>query len=185
VIALLAASTLGLQEAPETPEATMPEATEPTESHRWLEQLVGEWDMKAEASMGPGTEPMTMVSTESVRAIGDLWILAEGKASFAGRPFTSLLTLGYDPAQKAFVGTWVDTMHAYLWVYRGELDPARKVLSLIAEGPSFDDPAKKATYRDAIEIVDPSTKVLTSSVKGADGTWTEFMRAEYRRKAGR
>lgn len=154
----------------------------PGSEHAWLAQLVGEWTCTAEASMAPDAEPMLLESTESVRSIGGLWIVAEGRASFGGQAFTSILTLGYDPAKEAFVGTWIDTMQTHMWSYRGSLDAARKVLTLDTEGPSFDDPTKMARYRDALELVGPDHKRLTSSVQGPDGEWTTFMRADFRRK---
>jgi hypothetical protein len=159
-----------------------PPPSQRQEQHAWLERFVGEWTVTAEAHMDPETEPMTMESTERVRSIGGLWIVAEGSATFQGVPFTSIMTLGFDPRQKTFVGTWIDTMQPHMWSYLGTLDDARKVLTLTAEGPSFDDPSKTAKYRDAIEWKDADHRVLTSSVQGADGTWTTFMRADYRRK---
>ena len=125
---------------------------------------------------------MQMESTETVRSIGGLWIVAEGKASFGETPFLSILTLGYDEKQGVFVGTWIDTMQTHMWSYRGTLDDARKTLTLETEGPAFDDPTKTSPYRDTIELTGPDSRTLSSSVKGADGTWTTFMRAEYRRK---
>lgn len=150
--------------------------------HRWLQQLVGDWTCKIEASMGEGAPPVQMESTEHCRAFGATWIVAEGDAQQDQQPFRSMLTLGYDVAAKAFVGTWIDTMQTHLWVYRGSLDDAQKVLTLEAEGPAFGDPSKTALYRDAIEIVGPDHKRLTSSVRGDDGKWVRFLTAEYRRK---
>lgn len=153
-----------------------------TDQHKWLQQLVGEWTVSAEMSMGPATEPMKAESTESCRALGDLWVVGEGRGNMMGQAYTSLMTLGYDPKQQAFIGTWVDTMQTHMWIYRGSLDEAKKTLTLEAEGPSFTDPNGKARYRDAITIVGPDHKVLTSSVLGEDGKWTTFLKADYRRK---
>jgi hypothetical protein len=160
----------------------MPQPTAQLPEHEWLQQLVGEWTATSEMSMGPGTEPMTMESTESVRSLGGLWILGEGSASFNGMCFTSILTLGYDAQESRFVGTWIDTMQTHMWTYTGSLDAAKRVLTLSAEGPAFGDPSKLAEYRDAIELVSPDHKVLTSSILGDDGQWTTFMRADYERK---
>jgi hypothetical protein len=157
-------------------------APEVLEQHRWLEQLVGEWTVTSEATMVPGAEPMRMESTESVRSLGGLWILAETTGSDEELSFTAVMMLGYDPDQKAFVGTWVDTLQTHLWTYRGTLDETKKILTLETEGPAFGDPTQTAQYRDALEIKGPDHKVLTSSAKQADGTWTTFLRAEYRRK---
>jgi hypothetical protein len=154
----------------------------PSDDHVWLQQLVGEWSVHSEASMGPDAEPMVMDSTASTRAIGDLWILSEGHMDFDGMAATTLLTLGYDFAQQAFVGSWVDTMQTHLWTYRGQLDAAGKTLTLETSGPSWEDPAQSANYRDSITILGDGRFELTSSIQGADGSWTTFMSAEYTRK---
>ena len=161
----------------------MPPPPEPTEQHAWLNQLVGEWSVVAEMTPAPGAEPMRLESTESVRSIGGLWTLAEGSAEFGGARLTTLMTLGYDPDEGAFVGSWIDTMHTHLWTYRGELDAAGKVLTLDTEGPDFENPGKTARYRDAIESAGPDKRVLTSSVQSADGAWNSFLRAEYTRRS--
>ncbi|MCI0588808.1 MAG: DUF1579 domain-containing protein [Planctomycetes bacterium] len=173
LIAGLAAAVLPVQDMPRP---------DKLEQHVWLQQLVGEWTATSEATMGPGAEPMRLESTETARSLDGLWIVAEGSASFDGKPFTSILTLGYDPNKKAFVGTWVDTMQTHMWTYSGTLDEAKRVLTLATEGPSFEDPSKTCKFRDVIEIKGPDQKTLTSSMQNQDGTWNTFMRADYRRK---
>ena len=158
------------------------EPAKPGDQHKWLEQLVGDWTAKSEATMAPGAPPVVVESTEHVRSIGGLWILAEGSASMGGMPFTTVMTLGYDPAAKAYVGTWIDSMQTHLWHYKGQLDNAKKVLTLETEGPAFDDPSKTSKYRDVIELKDADHRTLSSSVQGADGKWTTFLTAKYERK---
>jgi hypothetical protein len=161
-----------------------PHASAPpsVDQQAWLQQLVGEWAVVAETDMGPEGEPMRTESTEKVRSLGGKWIVAEGSGTFAGEPFASLMTLGYDPDQGRIVGTWVDTVHQHLWTYVGSMDPGGKVLTLETEGPKLDGTAGTSQYRDAIEIKGPDHKVLTSSVRNADGTWTRFLTADYHRK---
>src|SRR5215207_10023673 len=48
---------------------------EPKPEHRWLQQFVGEWTFETEAVMGPDQPPMKYTGTESVRTLGDLWVL--------------------------------------------------------------------------------------------------------------
>lgn len=152
-----------------------------TAEHAWLQQLVGEWHAVGEASMLPGQPAMKMESDERVRSIGGLWVQAESHALMNGDPFTAVMTLGYDLRARQFVGSWIDSMQTHQWTYRGTLDPERRVLTLEAEGPGFDDPTKNALYRDSIELVDARHKVLRSSVRNADGTWTQFMTTTYTR----
>jgi hypothetical protein len=164
--------------------ATAQEALQPTdrlEQHEWLQQLVGEWKVSSESSMEPGGDPTIWESKESIRSIGGLWIVAEGSADNDGPPFTSLLTLGYDPNKEAFVGTWIDTMQTTLWSYVGHLDASRRVLTLETAGPSISGPGETARYRDRIELIGSDEKRMSSSMLGEDGSWTTFMTAEARR----
>jgi len=155
---------------------------EPQKQHQWLQKLVGEWSYESEAVMGPDQPTLSCGGTESVRSLGDIWILAEGQGEMPdGDPATTLITLGYDPQKGRFVGTFIGSMMTNLWVYDGELDKTEKVLTLNAEGPDFVDPAKTATYKDVIEFKSDDHRILSSHVLGADGQWTQFMTANYRR----
>ncbi|MGH8728980.1 MAG: DUF1579 domain-containing protein, partial [Burkholderiales bacterium] len=112
--------------------------TEPQKEHEWLQKLVGEWTYESDCSMGPGKPNEKFKGTESVRSLGGLWILAEGRGEMpGGGAATMLITLGYDPQRKRYVGTWIGSMMTYLWVYDGGLDAAGKVLTLNAEGPDM------------------------------------------------
>lgn len=124
---------------------------------------------------------MTSHGTESVRSIGT-WVIGEGKGQMPdGSPATMVLTLGYDPNKKRFIGTWIGSMMTYLWVYDGELDASEKILTLSADGPHMSDPNKTMKYRDVFEFKSDDHRVLTSHMLGDDGKWTQFMTAHYRR----
>jgi uncharacterized protein DUF1579 len=174
LIGLLAAGLVAVQE--------LPKPAAPEGPHQWLEQLVGEWTAKSEASMGPGTEPIKAEAREVVRSIGGLWTVAEADTSIQGTRVHSILTLGYDPVKQAFVGTWIDSVQAHLWLYRGTLDESKKILTLEAEGPSFDDPNQVAKFRDVIEIASPDRRLARSFIQGPDGNWIQFQSGEYQRK---
>jgi Protein of unknown function (DUF1579) len=151
--------------------------------HRWLQKFVGEWTYEAEASMGPGQPPMKSSGTESVRSLSGVWILGEGQGEMPGAgPGTSILTLGYDPQKKRFVGTWVGSMMTHLWVYSGTLDAAERVLTLDTEGPDFAVEGKMGKYKDVIEFKSDDHRVLTSRALRDDGEWYGFMTSHYRRK---
>lgn len=161
---------------------TMPKA-EPQKEHEWLQALVGEWtleDMTTEPAQPASPQPWT----ESVRSLHGLWILMEGRGEMpGGGAATTLLTLGYDPQKKRFVGTWIGSMMTHLWVYdNGTLDAAGKILTLESEGPDMAVEGKMARYRDVIELKSGDHRVLTSHALGEDGQWREFMTANYRRK---
>ncbi len=151
--------------------------------HQWLQRLVGEWTYETEAAE-PGKPPEKVSGTERVRSLGGVWIVAEGEGEMPchGRA-TTLMTLGYDPQKKGYVGTWIGSMMTYLWVYDGALDAAGKVLTLDSEGPDMATEGKLAKYQDIIELVSDDHRMLRSRVLGDDGKWHQFMTAHYRRTA--
>jgi hypothetical protein len=156
--------------------------TEPQKEHKWLQKLIGEWTSEAEMACEPGKAPEKMQGSESVRALGDLWVLLEGRGEMpGGGSATMLMTLGYDPQKKRYIGTWVGSMMTHLWIYDGSLDASGKELTLNAEGPSFTDEGKLSKYRDVITFESDDHRTLTSHVLGDDGKWTQFMTAHYRR----
>ena len=151
----------------------------PSKEHALLRRFVGEWEAKLAREGGSGER----AGVETARLLlGGYWVVLELRGLYEGRPYEGHGLLGYDPGKKMFIGTWVDSMQTHMWMYTGTLDEAKKILTLSAEGPSWEDPTKTARYRDAIEVVSPDVKTLTSSIEGPDGKWVQFMKAEYRRK---
>jgi Protein of unknown function (DUF1579) len=150
---------------------------EPQQEHRWLQKLVGEWACEGECSMGPDQPAMKITGMEIVRSLGGLWTIGEGSGMCQ-----SIMTLGYDPALKRFVGTFVAGEMTNLWVYHGSRDAAGNVLTLDTEGPSFSGDGKMVKYQDIIEFIDDDHRTLSSQAIGPDGKWTQFMKAHYRRK---
>lgn len=151
--------------------------------HQWLMRLAGEWSYETDCASEDGSAQHKMSGRETVRSLGGIWLLAEASGQMPdGAPMSSLLTLGYDVDRGHFVGTWIGSMMTELWHYRkGWLDDAGKVLTLEAEGPTFDGSGKRATYRDIIELINDDTRTLSGNVLGDDGQWTQFMVTLYRR----
>jgi Protein of unknown function (DUF1579) len=155
---------------------------EPQEEHRWLQKFVGEWTSEMEMDMGPDQPTMKSHGTESVRSLGGLWIIAEGKGEMPdGNPAIMIMTLGYNPQTRRYTGTWIGSMMTHLWIYDGELDAAKRVLTLAADGPSMTDPSAMMKYKDVIEFKSDDHRILTSHMLADDGKWRQFMTAHYRR----
>ena len=154
---------------------------EPEEAHRWLEQMLGDWQVR---TSGPDNEPDGSGPwSEHVRSLQGLWIVCEGQGTMPSGSFgETLMTLGYNPETKRYVGTWVGSMLTQMWVYDGELDADGRSLSLYCEGQDFETPGKTARYRDIITLIDQSRRLLTAQVQAPDGSWKEMMTAEYVRR---
>ena len=156
---------------------------EAQQGHQWLQRLVGNWTAEMEMSMGPGEPPMRSTGTDRVRSLGGLWVVCDGEGQMPdkdGKAY-SLMTLGYDPRQQRFVGTFIVSVMTHLWVYVGTLDQAGNKLTLDTEGPGMADQAKLEKYRDVIEFLNDDHRTLTSFHLGDDGQWNQFMTAHYRR----
>lgn len=155
---------------------------EPQKQHEWLKKLVGEWTIEGEMPAEPGQEPEKLTGVETVRTLGDVWVVFEGRSQMPGGG-TTLMTVGYDPQKGCFVGTWHGSMMTNLWVYdNGELDAAERVLSLHSEGPSFSGGPTFDKYRDEIEVVSDDHRILRGNVQGENGEWNHFMTTHYRRR---
>lgn len=155
---------------------------EPTLEHKWLLQLLGDWEFDSECMMGPDQPPMKTTGKLTTRSLGDLWTLGEMEnATPDGQGMRSLMTLGFDPAKQRFVGTFVASCMTHLWPYEGQLDAAQRVLTLDSEGPSFAGDGTMAKYHDIIEVIDQDHYLLISEHQNPDGSWTRFMNAKYTR----
>ena len=115
------------------------------------------------------------------RSLQGMWLISEGcgESSEEG-PWSSIMTLGYDPALGRYVGTFVGSMMSNVWMYQGKLDASGKRLVLDTTGPSFDG-SGPCNYRDAIEPVDADTWLLNSEMQNDDGSWTQFMHGKHSR----
>jgi len=154
----------------------------PQAEHDWLSRMVGHWTFTTECVMGPDQPPMTGEGTDTTTSLGGLWTVSEWtQPGPDGKPMSSRMTLGYDPARGKYVGSFVASCMTYHWVYEGVREG--DVLTLDAEGPSFTDPTAKALYQDIWELTADGRRLLRSQVRNADGSWTQFMKAEYRRVA--
>ncbi len=151
----------------------------PLPEHEWLRQLVGAWSFDTPRS---DDADELHEGAEIIAPIGDLWIQATATGDVPEGSHTSVTTLGYDPEQGRFVGTWIGSMMNFLWVYSGYLDEAGTTLTLEASGPDFEKALEHRNYRDVMRILSPNDRTLTGMVQEPDGEWRELMTVHYRRR---
>jgi hypothetical protein len=160
----------------------VPQLPQPQKEHQWLERFVGEWVSETEAKMGPDQPVMKCEGTQRANMLGGFWMIAEGHAVMMGMPIHSRLTLGFDPAQDKYVGSWIDSSNNYMWTYEGSLSDDGNTLTLNSEGPNFLVPGQTSNYREVLEFKDDGHYVFTSSVETEGGKWFTFMTAHFHRK---
>lgn len=164
------------------PPEPAPAAAKSARDHGWLKQMVGEWHVKFAINMGPDQPPMEAEGTDSVRALGESWIIAEMKTTMMGAPYNGILSLGYNAQKEQFHGTWIDSFGGYLWVYKGTLNDAGDTLTLETSGPSPMDSETMVQYREVIQIIGEDSRSFESSFESEEGTWTRLVTIEYHRK---
>jgi Protein of unknown function (DUF1579) len=160
----------------------LPKMPPPVKEHEWLQQFTGEWENDVEIFMEPGKPAIKAQGTETIRMIGGFWVVSDGKGEMMGMPFVHMLTLGYDPQQKKYVGTWIDSMSSYLWKYVGSVDETGKKLTLETEGPCPMAPGKLSKFKEVTEFKSKDHRVFTSNMLGDDGKWKTILTVNARRK---
>jgi len=130
VLAALPALAAGAARAqdPAPPNAT------PSEEHTYLNQFVGEWK-----TSGQGTDPSgkksDLAGFEFDRMVlGDFWLFFVYNSQMNGKPFVGHGMIGYDPARKKYIGSWVDSMSPYMASFEGTADREKKTLTLNVSG---------------------------------------------------
>ena len=165
-------------EAQETTEM----GTKPVAEHEWLQNLVGEWRVESEMVMGPNGEIARSEGTESVRSVGGLWAVGDGRGTMPdGTPLTMMNGIGYDVSFKEYRAFWLMSASSHLWKSVGTLSDDGKTMTLDCEGPSMTEDGKTAPYRDVIELIDADHRTLTAYHQDEKGGWQRMMKATYTR----
>jgi hypothetical protein len=166
----------------ELQEQTMEMGTKPVKEHEWLQKLVGEWRTECEMSMGPGQPTMRSTGMESVRNMGGLWCIAEGKSEMPdGSPMEYVAALGYDVSFKEYRGCWFASMSSHLWKQTGQLSSNGHTMTLNCVGPNMYKDGETANYKDVIEIIDANNRVMTSYGEDENGQMQQHMKVTYTR----
>src|SRR5260370_30383716 len=107
----------------------------PVKEHQLLQKFVGEWESEGEAFMARGQPRTKLKGVESSRLIGGFWFVAQIKSTLPDFPYEQILTIGYDPAKKKYIGTVIDSMTSHIWEYEGMFDVTGNILTWETEGP--------------------------------------------------
>jgi hypothetical protein len=162
----------------EHPAFQMPQ---PTKEHEWLQRFVGEWESDVEINM-PGQPTMNHKGTERAKMIGGFWVVSDIESGSTEMPYSLRVTVGYDPDQRKYIGTWVDSMSTNLGKYEGSVDAAGNILTLYTEANCPMQSTGPIKFKEVTEFKGPDQKVFTSSMLGENGEWTTILTVNARRK---
>ena len=157
-----------------------PQFPGPSPEHAFLKKFTGEWTTRSECRFSPNQPAMKCESSMKASMLGDLWVQCATKVTMAGHTVTAMQTIGYDPQQKKYVGTWIDSMSSHMWHYEGTVEG--NTITLEAEGPNFMAGGKTALFRDIYEFISDDEIKATSQVQGEDGVWVTFSTGTAKRR---
>jgi hypothetical protein len=158
-----------------------PPMPKPGPEHELLKMDVGTWDAVVEVTPAPGAPPMTSKGVE-VNTLGcsGLCLISDFKSDMMGSPFHGHGVAAWDPAKKAYVGSWTDSMSAGVAMGQSTYDPAAKKWTGWMEGP--DATGQLVKSRSVVEMPNASTRVFTLYGPGPDGKEMQTLRITYTRR---
>jgi hypothetical protein len=183
-LAIIPAAFAALQLAIAQQEQQQPQTPQPTEEHRLLHKDVGTWD--AEISMFSPVEggaPMKSKGSEKAELLpGGMWLISRFEGEMMGMPFSGIGTNGYDPIEKKYVGTWIDSMSPYMMTIKGDYDAATKTMTSTGEGRDMTT-REMFTAKLVTRYIDDNTRTFEMHMPGEDGGHWKVLEIKYTRRA--
>jgi hypothetical protein len=126
---------------------------QPGPEHQLLKQLEGTWDtlMKAGGQEFKGTIRYKM-------ELGGLWLVGSLECDLGGQKFFGKCLDSYDAKKGKYVGAWFDSMGAQPLLMEGSYDAAKKIMTMVGDGPGMD--GKLTKWRSVSESKDNDTFVM-------------------------
>jgi hypothetical protein len=171
LLALFAAAQSGSSRAPAGASdakkqfiAMMDKASAPTEKHKLLAALVGDFEQATEVRMGPG-EPMRMHSFSTAA-----WVMGKRfvRVDSASAPDEEakgerMNVYGYDPAAKKFTLWGIESFNLASYSATGDYDEAKK--EFVFDGEREDPSGAKSPFRWTLALGSGGSILQTISMK--------------------
>jgi hypothetical protein len=154
LVALVSASTFAQQ-------AELPASTRlalPGEKHRWLEPLLGKWNVQMRVWPAPGAKPIESTQLTATREwiLGGRYLREELTGTFSGNPSHRVALLGYNNLEGRFELVTVDTFEPGQMWYASHADGQPGLISLRGDnteaGFSAKPTGRKRSLRFDVEI---------------------------------
>jgi hypothetical protein len=165
-------------------EQQQPQLPQPSEQHKLLQKGAGTWDAEITVfSPLEGEPPMKSKGIEKNELLqGGMWLLTRFEGEIVGMPYHGAGTTGYDPVEKKYVGTWVDSMSPHLLTSKGEYDAAKKILNSTAQGRDVTT-GQPYTAKLVTRYPDDDNRAFEMYMVGPDGQQIKTMEIKYKRRA--
>lgn len=153
--------------------------SKPSPEHQVLAKMAGTWEAETMLTMGVGGT-MTSHGVETNELVcGGKWLRTDFHSdNMMGMPFEGHGFIGWDAKAKQYVGVWIDSMNESMTQMTGEMKDGKLVMSY--EMTMMGSTNK---VRDEQTIDGADKRTFVQYYVGDDGSLTEGMRIEYKRKS--
>jgi hypothetical protein len=159
------------------------EPPKPTKEHEELKSEVGGWDAEMLIWPAPGAEPMKSKGVETNEMFGPYWLMSKYEGEVVGQKFTGHMMLGYDPAKKKYIGTWIDTMSPFGMTMEGDYDESTHTSTMMGVGTSWETgKPEKTKMVTRYESDDEKTFEMYMEKPGEPAEWVKGMEIKYNRR---
>lgn len=160
-----------------------PQTPKPSEHHKIFQRDVGNWGASIKAWHEPGAQAMESKGSEKNELLdGGMWLLTRFEGTIASMPYVGAGTFGYDPLEKKYVGTWVDSMSPHMMTLKYDYDPATQTMTGTGESR---DPitGEISKSKHVSRFIDENTRVFEIHMAGKDGKEFKMLEINYKRRA--
>ena len=154
-----------------------------SDEQKLLQKDVGTWDATIKIWPVPNAQPIESKAVEKNELLpGGMWLVSRFDGDLGGVKFSGLGTVGYDPIEKKYVGTWIDSMTPHLTIVKSEYDKATKTMSGTGTGRDGAT-GKEMTSKHVSRYVDDNTRVFEMFAPDPDGKEFKLMEVTYKRRS--
>lgn len=159
----------------------------PSENHKLLESLVGEWTHTVTMKMQPDAPAQESSGTNTNKWIMDGRFIQEeasGSMDMGGKsqPFLGLGIVGYDNMNQEFTAIWIDNMMTGIMTSKGQYDAKTKT---ITEKGTMSCPMsgeKNKPFRSEVKLIDNDNYTYSMYTKDKSGKEFKSIEVVYKRK---
>ncbi|MEM8944099.1 MAG: DUF1579 domain-containing protein [Planctomycetota bacterium] len=154
----------------------------PKIGHQTLLREVGTWDAETKTWIDPDAPPVISRGVEINQMLGEYWVVGVYESELFGKPFRGQSQVGYDPAKKKFIGTWIDSMSPALNRLEGTMkDNSLTMFATGVDPKTGEEKTTKmiSTYPDAMH----KTFAAFEPIAGKEDEWRKTMEVVYTKRA--
>lgn len=166
--------------ASEAAGAGMMQPPQPVVQHKQMAREAGVWNAEVTMWQAPDAPPETSKGVETNTMLGSMWMVSEFTMEMGGQPYHGHGHTGYDPVDKQYVGTWIDSFSPHMMTMRGDYDVASHTMEMATEGRCCMT-NKKIEGRIVTKYIDDNTKTMEMYTTPAGGEEYMSMKIDYKR----